>query len=61
MQKRRRYSRLFETGADYRFATRFDYSGAAEKVLAAELRIAHARGVLLEMVGVFAEHFGKFR
>ena len=51
---------LFEAGTDHGFATGFDDAGADEQVLAAKLRIAHALGISLEVVGLGTNLLGEF-
>ena len=46
---------LFEAGADDRSTSGFDDAGAEEEVLAAEVRVAHAGCVALEVVGLGAK------
>src|SRR6266404_828382 len=46
------HSGAFEPGADEGLAARFDHSGTHEQSLLTELRVTHARGVALEIVGL---------
>ena len=42
---------LFQTGANYGLAARFDNARADEELLLAEFGVTHARGVSLEVIG----------
>jgi hypothetical protein len=48
---------LFQAGSDDCLAAGFDYTGADEEVLTAELRITRTAGVALEVVGLGANLF----
>ena len=50
----------FETGADHGLAAGLNDAGADEQVLAAELGIAHALGVVFEVTGFAANLLGSF-
>ena len=58
------HSRLLEAEANDRLAASLDHAGADEQMLPAELGIAHASGVSLEVFGLNAElvrQFGEVR
>src|SRR6266851_9295261 len=54
------HSRAFEPGGDEGFATRFDHSGTHEQSLLTELRVTHASGVALEIVGLGLDFLCQF-
>src|SRR6266851_4486156 len=54
------HSRAFEPGGDEGFATRLDHSGTHEQSLLTELRVTHASGVALEIVGLGLDFLCQF-
>ncbi len=52
---------LFESRADHGLAASFDYTGANEEMLTAELRVAHAIGISLKVIRLRTNLFQHFR
>jgi len=52
---------LFEAAADDSFAAGFDHSRPNKQLFATELGIAHAVGILLQVVGLLADRIDGFR
>src|SRR5579863_8934073 len=50
----------FEADGNHRFAPSFDDAGADEETLSAEIRVTHAVGVALEVVGFGSDELGEF-